>query len=289
MKTTKTKNSFNLKNKSKIAFQLFRLISKSFYKNFRGPIFTYVVPVFFTIIFYYLFSSDLVVNKGSAILGYVVLPCLTTIINLSGSIVEWKNSIFLKRMETTGISRKTFILTIWLFYFLVGFSGVCLELIIGLIIGGNDVIELYKNMNWGFFILAVSLICLMSIGLATLLGGNLNDEGANQGIALMIYFLCIFFSGVMLDPRLYESTTALRIFTYFIPLKYPVFLLLFSQYSDGDWKNAGFNNGIWDNRQNPEPLYQNFTSTWQPIVGAILIIGLLFLISTLTFKWHRKN
>ncbi|AOG60852.1 ABC transporter permease [Spiroplasma helicoides] len=286
-KTPKT--NFNFKRNSLIFFQLFRLIGKAFYKNVRGPLFTYIIPIFFTTIFYFLFSSNNSSNKGSTLLGYIALPCLTILTSLSASIVEWKNSIFLKRMDTTGISKKNFILCIWIFYFMVGWSGVVVELLAGMAIGREDVIDLYKTMNWWFFILAISLINLMSIGIATLLGGNLSDDGANQGISMIIYFICIFFSGVMLDPRLYETSDGIRIFSYFIPLKYPVALLLFSQIEDGDWSNAGFNTGRWDVTRQPEPKFQDFTDTWQPVVGAILIIIALFVITALTFKWHKKR
>ncbi|AKU80038.1 ABC transporter permease [Spiroplasma turonicum] len=278
---------FSFKQSFLISTQLFKLIGKSFYKNVRGPLFTYVVPLFFTTLFYFLFSKENSTNKGSTILGYLALPCLTTITSLSSSIVEWKNSIFLKRVDTTGISKKNFVFSLWLFYFLVGWSGVIIEILAGMIIGGKDVIELYKDMNWGIFILAISLIALMAIGIATLIGGNVKDSGASEGIAMIIYFTCIFFSGVMLDPRLYESVEGVRIFSYLIPLKYPVALLLYSQYNSIDWNKAGFNIGSWVD--NGDVKYENFTSTWQPLLGAILIIVLLFIISSLTFKWNNKK
>ncbi|AKX34392.1 ABC transporter permease protein [Spiroplasma litorale] len=285
-KSKKEEISFSIKQNMLVFTQLFKLVGKSFYKNMRGPLFTYIIPIFFTTLFYFLFSSSYS-SKGTAILGYVALPCLTILTSLSSSIVEWKNSIFLKRVDTTGISKKSFVLCIWVFYFLVGWSGVLVELVAGIAIGQNDVLELYKNMNWGYFILAISLINLMTIGIATLIGGNLSDSGANEGISMIIYFICIFFSGIMLDPRLYETSEGIRIFTYFIPLKYPVSLLLFSQYKKGDWNSAGFNTGRWDDNQ---PItFADFTSTWQPVVGSLLIIVFLFVITSLTFKWHKKR
>ncbi|ASP28501.1 ABC transporter permease [Spiroplasma corruscae] len=293
MKNKQTQNlenpnlKFNLKQNTLIFTQLFKLIAKSFFKNVRGPLFTYIIPIFFTTLFYFLFSKENSSNRGSAILGYLALPCLTILTSLSTSIVEWKNSILLKRIDTTGISKKNFVFCLWLFYFLIGWSGVVVEIIAGLAIGTSDVIELYKNMNWGYFILAISLIALMTIGLATLIGGNFSDSGATEGTAMIIYFICIFFSGIMLDPRLFESVNGVRIFTYFIPLKYPVALLLFSQFSKGDWNHAGFNTGNWND--NGDANYHVFTSTWQPLLGAILIIVLLFILTSLTFKWHKKR
>ncbi|QGS51938.1 ABC transporter permease [Spiroplasma tabanidicola] len=278
---------FKHKKKLLVFKQLFKLIAKAFFKNVRGPLFSYVIPIFFTTIFYFLFSGQITTNKGSAILGYIALPCLTILTSLSASIVEWKNSVFLKRIDTTGISKKNFIFCIWSFYFLVSWSGVFLEILAGLAIGRNDVIELYKNLDWGYFILAISLITLMAIGIATLIGGNLSDDGANQGISMIVYFITIFFSGVMLDPRLYESVGSARYFTYFIALKYPVAILLFSQYKDGNWNDAGFNTGRWNPLEDAK--FHDFTSTWQPVLGSLLIVIALFVISALTFKWNKKR
>ncbi|AOG61035.1 ABC transporter permease [Spiroplasma helicoides] len=268
--------------------KLYMLIQKSYFKNVRGPLFTYVVPIFFTVMLYLLFKDTF--NKGnpaSALLGYFALPSLWVIVSLSSTIVEWKNSIFLKRVETTGINKPLFITTIALFYFMVTWTGVIVELIVGFSLDSEHAKILYKEMNWGYFFLAVCMLILVAISIGILLGGLMNDEGLSQGVSLIIYFICMFFSGIMLDPRLYEGTEGLRIFTYFVPLKYPVAILLFSQYQKGSWDTAGFNIGRWDERETP--LFKDFTQTWQPVLGSILIISTLFTLGIFMFRWHKSR
>ncbi|QGS52074.1 hypothetical protein [Spiroplasma tabanidicola] len=97
----------------------------------------------------------------------------------------------------------------------------------------------------------------------------------------------MFFSGTMLDPRLYEGVEGIRIFTYFVPLKYAVSIMLFSQYKNGTLESAGFNIGRYDD--NEVPLFKDFSSTWQPVLGSILIIIAFSTLGIWRFRWHKKG
>ncbi|WP_027063419.1 ABC transporter permease [Mesoplasma seiffertii] len=284
--TTKLKKSdINLKKNTGIFTNLFKLVSKSFFRNPRGPLFMFIVPVFFMILFYFVLPQQ--GNIGaSSLFGYTLLPALTILTSLAPAIVEWKNSVFLKRIDTTGVKKGMFLGAIWLFYLVVSLGALVFMILVAMAVGsGNSqmtFISSMKNVNWPLMILATIFVALTSIGIATLLGGLFSSEGGMQGIVMMIYFFSIFFSGIMIPPQVLMNSKFMIIFTYFVPHKYAVFLFLFAVQG----KAAG-----WDSSFNkyPEINMQNFTATWQPVLGSILIIVTLFVATTLTFKWSAKK
>lgn len=275
------KKQFNFKRVNENYWGLFKLIGKSFYRNPRGPLFLYIVPVFFLILFYYVFLGS-EFNEGgkvSLLFSYLLLPGLTILTSLAPAIVEWKNSVFLKRIDTTGVRKSLFLLSLWSFYFLVGLSGIFCQFLFALAIGNKIFINHLATINWGYFFLGVFYTIILAIAIATLLGGLFSNEGLMQGLMMMIYFLSIFLSGIMLYPTLYETNEFLRIFTYLIPQKYASFLLLMAQ--DPKGLDGAFNHA--------NPNHPDFTAVWQLIVGGLLFIIFFFVVTNFTFKWVAKK
>lgn len=104
------KNRFSsFKRKSENYWGLFKLIGKSFYRNPRGPLFLYIVPVFFLVLFYFVLGNGMDnAGKVSLLSSYLLLPGLTILTSLAPAIVEWKNSVFLKRIDSTGVNKSLF-------------------------------------------------------------------------------------------------------------------------------------------------------------------------------------
>ncbi|WP_338971251.1 ABC transporter permease [Spiroplasma endosymbiont of Panorpa germanica] len=289
MTTNLEKSEFGLKRSLNVFKNLFLLISKSFFRNARGPLFMFIVPIFFMIMFFSVIGNKS--SGGQSLYPYLLLPSLTILTSLAPAIVEWKNSVFLKRIDTTGVKKGMFLGALWLFYLLVSLVALVVMFIVALIIGEiikspegtKSFASTLSQINWGWLILATILVSLTSIGLATLFGGLFNSEGAMQGIVMMVYFFSIFFSGIMIDPSVVETSKGMMIFTYFIPHKYSVFLFLYA--------TQGSINSGWDSSFNNHVAFggKDFTATWQPILGATLIIAALFLITVFTFKWSAKK
>ncbi|AHI53452.1 ABC transporter ATP-binding protein [Spiroplasma sabaudiense Ar-1343] len=286
------KSDFSFKNNLAVFANIFGLVRKSFFRNPRGPLFMFVVPIFFMIMFFAVIGNN--ASGGMALYAYMLLPSMTILTSLAPAIVEWKNSVFLKRIDTTGVKKGVFIAALWVFYLLVSIVALVIMLTTGLLVSliitpplGRDpelqtFVKTMSMVNWGAFIGSSILVSLTSIGLATLLGGLFNSDGALQGVVMMIYFFSIFFSGIMLPPEVIESSKGMIIFTYFIPHKYSVFLFLFAtQGAIAQGWDSSFNNHIGIGR--------DFTATWQPVLGALLIITALFLITAFTFKWTAKK
>ncbi|ATZ20468.1 ABC transporter permease [Mesoplasma lactucae] len=249
----------------------FVLIAKSWIKDPSGIISLFVIPTFYFVIFYFLLRN----KYSQSLIGYLMLPPLTVITTLGTGLINWKNSVFLKRIDTTGISKTTFLLSLWTFNLLVGLLGVCVQIIVGLIIAQGDAVDQYNSMNWGWFILGTIFISLMSIGLATLIAGIFSSQSMVQGVTMIIYFLSLFLSGIMIPYTTIGSVKALRIISYFTPYMYGNAVT--SKSIESAWQ-------MFDG-----PTYQVFTEIWQPCVASAGIIVALFAITTMTFKWSSND
>lgn len=276
----KPKQKINFEQTKSHFWGLFKLIGKSFYRDPRGPLFLYVVPVFFLILFYFVIGGQMNdEGKVSILFSYLLLPGLTILTSLAPAIVGWKNSVFLKRIDSTGVNKSLFLVALWSFYFLVGLSGVLFQFLFAMAIGNKIFIGHLASIQWGYFFLGVFYTIILAIAIATLLGGLFNNEGVMQGLTMMIYFLSIFLSGIMLYPTLFETSEVVRIFTYLIPQKYASFLILLSQ--DVQGLGGAFNNA--------NPNHPDFTAVWQMIVGGLLFIVAFFAVTNFTFKWTAKK
>ncbi|WP_342259150.1 ABC transporter permease [Spiroplasma endosymbiont of Dioctria linearis] len=294
MNKLKKQKDLNIKKQISIFNNLSLLLSKSFIKEPKSIIFMIVVPIFFNIMFFFIMGEKS--GQGHSILfAYTLLPCLTILTLLAPAVVEWKNSVFLKRIDITGIRKGMFIGALWFVYLIAGIIAFILMMIFNLIFSEiyslalNDnqptFAKLLGDVHWGYLILSMILITLTSIALATMFGGLFSSVGSMQGMIMMVYFFSIFLSGIMLPPETFESSKGMIIFTYFIPHKYAVFIFLYA--------TRGWNGDGWDSEFNWHQKLgdgsRDFTATWQPVLGAILILITIFIITTLTFKWTAKK
>lgn len=281
------------KSKFNIFSALIYILNKSFFKTFRGVIYTFILPLLFLIMFKFIFESIAFIPKDPELnkkikqinlLSYTLLPLATMLILLSSSIVEWKNSVFLKRIDNMGITKFAFILTLWFYYFIVSLLGFLFLFLVSFILGDKDYLHAFKSMNWNYIIFGILLISLTSIALATFFGGVFNNNGIVQGIVVGIFFISIFMSGMLLSPAMFERSDVTRYITYFIPFKHAVYVFLYGAYGISDMKSyqAVYNHSNYTRGY-------DYTEMWQPVVIALLIILVLFLLSVKTFKWSAKR
>ncbi|WP_339020279.1 ABC transporter permease [Spiroplasma endosymbiont of Atherix ibis] len=302
MNKVKKHSKFEVKKQISIFKNLSLLLYKSFIKEPKSIIFMIFVPIFFNIMFFFIMGAKIQGEKYGVLFGYTLLPCLTCLTLLAPAVVEWKNSVFLKRIDITGIRKSMFIAALWFVYLIAGIVAFFLMMIFNLIfsqihklVSSSDLLsfaQLLGQINWGYMLLSMILITLTSIALATFFGGLFSSVGSMQGMIMMIYFFSIFLSGIMLPPEAFETSKGMIIFTYFIPHKYGVFLFL---YATRGWSDKGWDSGFNKHYSNPMEttsenfIGQDFTSTWQPILGAILILIAIFALTSFTFKWSAKK
>ncbi|QHX36733.1 ABC transporter permease [Spiroplasma sp. BIUS-1] len=296
MENNKKVANFNAKKQLSIFNNLSLLLTKSFIKEPKSIIFMIFVPIFFSVMFFFIMGAKVEGQKYGILFSYTLLPSMTCLTLLAPAVVEWKNSVFLKRIDITGIKKSMFIAALWFVYLVAGIISFFIMMIFNLIFSEisrlmdstNELsfAQLLGKVNWGYMLLSMILITLTSIALATMFGGLFSSVGSMQGMIMMIYFFSIFLSGIMLPPEAFETSKGMIIFTYFIPHKYSVFLFL---YATRGWADKGWDSGFNNHNVNGEFIGRDFSATWQPVLGALMILALLFTITTFTFKWTAKK
>ncbi|AGM24972.1 ABC transporter permease [Spiroplasma chrysopicola] len=269
------------------------ILNKSFIKTPKGFLFTYILPIIFLVMFKFIFNSIVFVPGNDEInllikqvnlLSYTLLPLTTMLILLSSSIVEWKNSVFLKRIENSGISKIAFILSLWFFYFIISLSGLVLLFLISLPLGGQEYLSSFKSMGWGYIIFGIILISLVSIALSTFIGGITSNDGLVQGLVVGVFFISVFMAGILLSPAMIIKSDVTRYITYFIPFKHPVYVFLYGAYGNApmDSFEAIYNHSNYTRGY-------DYTAVWQPILISLILIFALLGLSTKTFRWAAKK
>ncbi len=264
------------------------LFSKNFFKSFPGPFFSFGLPLFFLILFYFTIGINNkttfdVVHGHDIIGGYILLSSVSAGFNfLSGRICEWKESVFLKRLDVTPLKKWEFMFVIICFYSCICILGTIWMFIWTLIVNPHYQINNWKTYsNWGFIILGVITNIIVSISLAIFIGGIATSNSMGQGITMLIFFPSIFLTGIILPITTFgDSLNVINKIGYFLPFKYSVSVFLYGWWyhspilPDGSLfftlKQVGFN--YW----------------WEPLLGSLGYSAILLLISIKTFRWEIR-
>ncbi len=285
-KEDKKNNTFLPKKKINffIYIKLYKLFLNNFFKSFAGPFFTFGLPLFFLILFYYTLgqsnSDGLVSVDGHNIIGgYILLSSVASGFNfLSNRIIEWKNSIFLKRIDVTPLKKWQFLFSIVTFYSFICLLGTIWMIIWSIIINPHEISNWSKYSNWGYMILGIITNIIVSISLSIIVAGFIRSQGTAEGIVMLIYFPSVFLSGMIIPISAFSGSSldVINIIGYFLPNKY---------------SSSVFMYGWWYSGKTLVPeIYQwannwGFSHLWQPLLGAYGISFLFLGISSFTFKW----
>lgn len=279
-------------------FLFTKLFTKGFFGHYQEVFYAFILPSFLAFVIYLIFAQNYKtppggtdpLAKATLIYGLSILPVLTLSITMLGqSIAFWKRSIFIKRIESTPISRVNFITSLLFFYWIVAIFGQLwmlfwnwfILLIFNKLSYANEV---YNQISGGWMTLAVILIPLASIPVGIILGGICNSATQAQAIGLTIFFPTIFLSGVAISPSVLDKTAGFRYFTYVIPFKYAVFLNLIA------WYGGKLPSSVPNNYFGPyvKP-FQEFPYVWIPILVLIAWMFVFLIIARFTFRYEVKN
>ncbi len=291
----KTNKSFKL-NRFRMYKQLYSLFAKNYFKSFGGPFFTFGLPLFFLILFYFTvgpltkqaYNTDV---KGHDIVGgYILLSSLTCGFNfLANRITEWKKSIFLKRLDTTPLTKWEFLFAIISFYFFICILGTIWMLLWAIIINPNQIHNWGLYTNFSYVVLGLFLNIIIAISFALLIGGISKSSSMTEGIVTLIYFPSIFLTGFVLPISLLstspDSQTVINAIGYFIPFKYSVTLFMHGwwYYHDPSMFKPIIS-GMPVNLKVDINTY-GFSAWWQALLGALGYIAAFNIITPFVFQW----
>ena len=232
---------------------LTKLLLRTYFVSFQNYFFSFVFPILILVIAGEItrvssISSSGVTNYvawGTELLRYIpgimglgiVSFC---IISSTVRIVSLKESVFIKRIAITPIKRKDFIIINMVIIFVLSFISAMwvwgwAELFYHRALG--DALNHLKAKSNGitqqtyygflYFFLGIFLIIFACSGIGLLVSSQARNVQAAFGIVSLIFFPNMFFSGIIVPPNLINDTSdALRWVSYFMPVKYPLQVML---------------------------------------------------------------
>ncbi|AOG60500.1 ABC transporter ATP-binding protein [Spiroplasma helicoides] len=267
------------------------IISLSVLKNFRTYVYVIFMPIFFMLIYLWYSgkSSDL---HNVNIFLYMCWPTFAIVFLVNTTVSEWKNSVFLKRIHSAGVSRMNFFVSLYVFNFLLSVLSIMIGFVV-LIIASYTYL---KSDNYSFFqkigfwsfrewmgiIYSLCLSTCISISLGIIISGLINSIALSQSITILVVLFNIVFSDCLLSLDLLAISKPLNILSYFAVHKYSVWTGIIS--SSFERKE----NAFW-NAARPV-FYTSFGfKMWiASLTGFICSTGLI-VGSYFSFRWNNKK
>ena len=219
---------------------LIRLYFISWWRGIIGPFFS----IFFPLMMLFLLGQFVPYNVFAP--TYVAYCAITLgVQSLAVSLVQFKNSSLIKRIGQTPITRKQFIFSIIVFNFILIIFAICTTLI-GMYLletinavkivhytkvpefvdGKLEFIEKAKDFSitWDkiqvkFVVMLAIIASFFSIACGIFLGTVCNSAEKANGLALIIYFIMTFLSGIFFPLSYIKNTKSLDFMSRAIPLR----------------------------------------------------------------------
>lgn len=270
-----------------------KILTKSVMSNLRTYLYLFIFPAAIVtfLIFYKTLGSEITINPVGVVFILLVPPFMIIFL-VNVTISEWKNSVFLKRIHSAGVSKHNFIISIFIFNLILGYiSFLFCSLFIFFITSAY-----FRTSQGGFYkiladtittntvigiILGAFLIIVTSIFLGTIISGLFKSVALSQSITSILLIFGLFFSDMILPAERLGVTPVLIHISYFFPYKHNIWVavLLVSDTYEG-WIYSDV------------PIGRITTSfeltTWIPIVTSIAYSAVLGFFSFLVFKWDAK-
>lgn len=280
---------------------MFKLIFNSYRNRFQGPYFNFIQPLIIVVIYGFLIAHNvnssnphLKLQSQAQLLGLIPgLMCTGAfgigVSSLSFNLLLYKESVIIKRIAITPITKNQFIFSALLFFLMIA-------LISGLWVWGwlfiffhNELSGLINltSLTWFLFILGWFITIIVCIMTGLFLTAISSSTQQSLGYSQLFFFFQSFFAGSTLSPVLLKNSPALRWISFFCPWRYPIQIT-----------REGFFNQNWFS---PNPLnklslasYGNtsaFTeygpTDWFAFLISILFFILLYLGVKKLFKWDK--
>ena len=299
----KTESNFNFATREFIfnVLAMFKLIFNSYRNRFQGPYFNFIQPLIIVVIYGFLIAHNVnspnpyVQHQARAQLVGLIPGLMCTgafgigVSSLSFNLLLYKESVIIKRIAITPITKNQFIFSALLFFLIVA-------LISGLWVWGWIFIFFYKELNslinlsslaWFLFFLGWIITIIVCIMTGLFLTAISSSTQQSLGLSQLFFFFQSFFAGSTLSPVLLKNSAPLRWISFFCPWRYPIQIT-----------REGFFNQNWfdPNPSNPLSLtsYGNtsaFTKfgppDWFAFLISILFFILLYFAVKKLFKWDK--
>ncbi|AKU79772.1 hypothetical protein [Spiroplasma turonicum] len=282
---TKTKNSLSdFKNN-------FIIISLSILKNFRTYVYVILIPIAFLMIYVW-YNSNTGVYRPPKIFLYLTLPTFAIIFLVNTSVSEWKNSVFLKRIHSAGISRINFFVSLYVFNFILGIISFFVSFLVLMLISliyfkpstgpVSELIGLWTFKDWMGIMYSLLLSISISISLGVIISGLINSVALSQSITLVVVLFSVVFSDCLLPLELLSKSKALTYMSYIVPHKHSVWTGIIAAASE-------IPKLAYENPNSPSLVISFGFKLWIPCLTAFLYSTLLIIGGYYSFSWNNKK
>ncbi|ARU91400.1 ABC transporter ATP-binding protein [Spiroplasma clarkii] len=285
----------SFQNQSKLYFvniwNNFKIIASSILKNLRTYLYVIIIPIFFlTALFIYQNTNLASEIKISRIVSFLHVPGFMLIFLVNVTIAEWKNSVFLKRIHSAGVSKVNFLISMAIFIFVLGIVSVLISFGYLLILSqiffkSLHVTAQLRLISFGGWIATwygVFLTIGISITLGIITSGLLKSVALSQTITTLIILFSLIFSDNFLGPEFVGKDKYLTAISYFLPYKYSVWTSFIGA-SDG-LPSLIFNNDVSAFR-----IHFSFgLNIWAALFSGTGFLALLGVGAHYSFRWNAK-
>lgn len=297
----KTPNNKNIKNRDKnqmyysfwqrnsMTLEVFRLIFKSYRRQFNFFFFGFVQPIILLVVFYFLFTSLIKGPTGQPypptdiLAGYFLLaPISSSLFAFSSMLSIWKDSILLKRIDITPITKLRLFLTFITFFFCVSLLSAfwtiawsALFILMRTVkitspagtVASYTVPYVFGQIKWGWLFISLFEIIIIANCIAIFSAGIVRGVNTTEAVVMSFYFPSAFLGGIVFPNRLIDHYKGLKWFSYFLPFKFPAYIA-----------NHAWGTTISSSYLNSHP-------------GILIVVGLawpiiLLPLAMLTFRWE---
>ncbi|WP_338985907.1 ABC transporter ATP-binding protein/permease [Spiroplasma endosymbiont of Thecophora atra] len=250
---------------------LINLMFKYYYRGFFVPFFLVLFPILMLFLEGFAFKQmegDTVKSLHTLVGSISMLqPMAVGIFIIPQTIVEFKNSVLMKRIGATNIKPIFFVFSVMIigFFFMIA-TFLWSLLWVGIMFGGTYGWSNIVTANFiGESIPFIILIFFSSMGLGMLLASIFKSVTALVAASNVIYFPVTLLSGVFFPAELINSSPVLKYATYFNPFKYAMDPFIQA------WSGTSF----------------TFTTTYGIYLGVALgLIGIYTIVASSKLRWQ---
>lgn len=274
------------------------LINKYFWRTKVGPIFSFATPLVFMLIYFSLGQSNgesdlsFFINGLPTFLSMTIIPL--SIVTLPAMNIEFKNSIILRKIKTSGINAFQYNLICFIYFFIASLGFSLFVIILFLIFVAKE-IDLINFFNAESLIYGILMLSLISISFGMFLSTFIKTPLTSQLLGFGIFILTLSLSGQFIPIQVIGGVDAVRYISLFSPLNYSsnIFNISCIQAANGysnslfDFSSTFVINGFGAPGQNEVFIYD----IWQKVLFTIMpiILSISFIaISTKFLRWSGR-
>lgn len=224
---------------------MFILINSYFWKTKVGPIFSLVTPFIFMVIYYVLdISGDdsklsIFVNALPAFLAMSIIPL--SIVTLPSMNIEFKNSIILRKIKTSGINPLIYNVITFCFFLAMSLLFSLFTLMVYFIFLASQN-SLETHINIGTLLYGILALSIVSITFGMFVSVFVKNPLSSQLSGFGIFVLTLTLSGQFIPVEVISKVDAIKYISLFSPLNYAANILNIACIAPVD----GYNNSLFD-------------------------------------------